>query len=94
MGVSGEDLQLMQFKKAILYYYKSHENPYQYYKSRENLYQYSSHAKICISTKSHVRICNRYCKSRVVPNYTGKYHSFVAVGMCCALVTIRMETNS
>ena len=34
MGVNGE-----AFIKSCVFYYKSHENPYQYYKSRENLYQ-------------------------------------------------------
>ena len=37
MGVSGEALQLHSaYKKAVFFYCKSRENPYQYYKSRKN----------------------------------------------------------
>ena len=35
----GKPCSCMQFIKAIFFYCKSHENPYQYYKSRENPYQ-------------------------------------------------------
>ena len=58
MGVNGEALQLLQFKKSHIFNCKSHENLYQYYKSRENPYQVLqvTHAASERAMKSRVRM--------------------------------------
>ena len=93
MRVNGEALQLHSVYKKPYFYCKSHKNLYQYYKSCENPYKVlqvtrtaSEHAM-----KWKVRMINHYHHSTKL--YWKKYHSFVAVGIVCTLVTIQTATN-
>ena len=93
MGVNGEALQLHAVYKKPYFYYKSHENPYQvlqvllafskYISQLQNLdYQYENPYQVLqVLHAASERAMKRAMKSMVVPSYTGKYHSFVAVGI-------------
>ena len=65
--------------KSRIFYYKSHENPYQYCKSHENPYQVLQVTRQSVSgTTSLMRTCNEIEGSydkiiiTIVPSYTGK----------------------